>query len=139
MKPESGIKKFQTQKVQVKYLNNKFLMPAILLTLLALFLTACDSSIPGPPYGLTQTGNQAGEVSLNWGDSGKGVDGFVIERSLDNFTTIDASLTAPPDARDYTDKSVQPATKYYYRVISENGTLRSKPSNVRIVTTQAGK
>ena len=121
--------------MQVNELDKKMWMLIGILMALLLVMTSCDSAIPSAPFGLTLTSNRLGEVSLNWGNYGEGVDKFYIERSADNFTSIQTTFIVSANTRDYSDNTVLPAMYYYYRVVSANGTVHSLPSNVLKVFT----
>lgn len=91
---------------------------------------------PGAPSGLTAVSSLSTRVTLNWTDNSANETSFRIERSQNgvNFTEI-SSVGA--NATSFTDTTVQPGTRYHYRVRTANGSIFSTFSNVAEVTTQS--
>ncbi|MBI4304162.1 MAG: fibronectin type III domain-containing protein [Chloroflexi bacterium] len=95
------------------------------------------TATPGSPSGFWATAATARQVNVGWSHNGTSVSGFSIERSTDNFTSIDATFSAPADVRTFTDTTVTPSTTLAFRVLAVNGAVSSAPSNAVIVTTPA--
>jgi len=99
------------------------------------------TTAPDAPSNLTakrsgSPGNQ--RIDLSWTDNSSYEAGFVIERSKDNFTTIDQTYNTLKDTTSYHDSTnLLKKTKYYYRVFALSSTsTRSAPSNVATVSTK---
>lgn len=92
------------------------------------------ASIPLSPEGLTATAASSKEIVLKWEDRSNNESWFEIERSSDgtNFTLIS---TEPSNTAGYTDKNIESATQYYYRVRATGLAGNSGYSNVANVTT----
>lgn len=68
-------------------------------------------------------------INMTWTDRSYNETGFRLQRSTDNSTFTDLKLL-PANTTAYSDSTVWPATKYYYRVVAVNGTVSSGYSNV---------
>ena len=96
------------------------------------------SQVPSAASGLTAT--RAGSVrnqriNLGWVDNSGNEANFVVERSTDAVSwTILAILAA--NTTTYSDRDIQPATTYYYRVRATNAAGSSAYSNVASATTR---
>ena len=134
-----------------KFLSTKPVLGSLALltmALAALFITlamphsAQGSTPPPAPTGLTAPTVSHNSVRLNWADPGNiDIEGYVIlRRDTENqpagtFTTIDSNTGST--ATTYTDATVEPETRYVYRVkaIGPGGT--SEWSNYVTITTPA--
>jgi titin len=77
---------------------------------------------PAAPSGLRLTRTGGGTVIIvNWTDNSTNETGFYIERST-NGTTFIRRATQGRNSQGYQDRGLTPATKYWYRVQSYNGT-----------------
>ncbi|MCD6288728.1 MAG: fibronectin type III domain-containing protein, partial [Candidatus Hydrogenedentes bacterium] len=94
---------------------------------------------PLPPTAPTDL--QAGAISsstirLTWRDTSDIEEGFDIERSLEPDSGFELVTTVEPNRQSYDDVSLEPATRYYYRVRATNSVGGSGYSNVADATTQ---
>jgi gliding motility-associated-like protein len=104
--------------------------------------TLVDPALPVAPTALTATATSHTAINLTWTDpltsaNANNETGFQIERSL-NGTAFTLLTTTAADVTAYSDNSLTPTTKYYYRVRAVNGTGNSPTySNVADATTAA--
>jgi len=89
---------------------------------------------PQPPSGLTSTAASSRRIELNWDDRADDEVGFHIERqdpddSMMLLQPLDANITS------YTDKGLEPNTRYCYRVRAFNDEGASEFSNQSCATT----
>jgi len=91
---------------------------------------------PTAPSNLMATAVAANNVSLAWNDNSINEDGFLIQRATNNgfsqnvmFFAVGANVTA------FTDTTVAPNTRYYYRVLAFKATGNSAWSNTLNVRT----
>jgi hypothetical protein len=90
---------------------------------------------PAAPSSLTAA-RIGWRIALNWVDNATNEAKFVIERSTDNFSSVDP-FEVPANTTGYRDTTVQARTTYSYRVFAVSATgLRSGPSNVATVSTR---
>jgi len=89
---------------------------------------------PTAPTGLSASAVSSSQINLKWTDGSDNETGFEIERSLDGktFTKI---TDAAANSGSYENTSLQPETRYYYRVRSVNAAGKSGYSNVADATT----
>lgn len=74
------------------------------------------------PSGFAANTVSAGSVTLGWTDNSSAEWRFRIQRSTSvNFDRNLLNLTVPANTVTWTDTSVAPATKYYYRIRTEQG------------------
>ncbi|GAB4033177.1 fibronectin type III domain-containing protein [Spirosoma gilvum] len=92
---------------------------------------------PADPARLAITSFTYNQVSLQWADLSGNESGFQIDRSPDGNTWTKIG-DAGQNATTYTDQSVAPQTRYFYRVRAVNGAGSSGPSNSVDVTTPVG-
>jgi titin len=92
---------------------------------------------PTAPARLAVTAVTYNQVSLQWADLSNNETGFQIERSPDGsaWTKIDEVVF---NTTSYIDKTVQPQTKYYYRVRAINAAGPSAYTTPVDVTTPVG-
>jgi FtsP/CotA-like multicopper oxidase with cupredoxin domain len=91
---------------------------------------------PADPSNLSATTITRTSVTLTWTDNSNNEDGFLIQRADNNgFSQGLTSFTVGPNVTTFTDTTVQPNTRYYYRVRSFNGLGNSGFSNTINVTT----
>ncbi|MDQ3928487.1 MAG: fibronectin type III domain-containing protein, partial [Chloroflexota bacterium] len=97
---------------------------------------ASTATLPAAPTGLTATAVSSSRVDLSWTDNASNEDSYTVERSLDGttgWTVLTGTLAA--NTNSYADTSVNPATKYYYRVKASNAGGDSAYSNTASTTT----
>jgi hypothetical protein len=88
---------------------------------------------PGDPVNLEAEAQGWNLVFLEWEHSGENIDGFILQRKLDDhFITID---TLSPDLREYLDTGLPPITEIDYRIIAFNTDGYSRNSNNATATT----
>ena len=85
---------------------------------------------PTAPIQLVATADNATQVTLTWIDNSTNEVGFNVQRSTTG-KVYGPSIVLGPDVTSYTDTTVLPRTKYYYRVQSFN----SYGTSTFIVTT----
>ncbi len=89
------------------------------------------------PTDLSASSTTSGyRVDLTWSDHATDESAYTVERSPDgsaNWTILNSSLG--PNATSYSDASVMPITRYYYRVKATNSIGSSSYSNIASVTT----
>ena len=90
---------------------------------------------PSAPSGLTAGSPESTRVTLNWTDNSTNETSFRVERSANgvSFSEIDV---VGANATSFNDNTVQPGTRYYYRVRAANGAGPSPYSNAAEVTTR---
>jgi FtsP/CotA-like multicopper oxidase with cupredoxin domain len=85
---------------------------------------------PNAPSNLRTTFVSRFAIRLAWNDNSNNENGFIIQRAADSaFTTELATFTVAANVRSFTDNTVEPHTRYYYRVIAYNQAGNSTPSN----------
>lgn len=89
---------------------------------------------PDAPSDLTAVARGKAKIILNWTDNSSNEDGFNIYRGTDgvNFSPL---ATVGVDSTSYTDRNVQSATTYYYKVCAYN-TSGENCSNIASATTK---
>ncbi|MBI4304173.1 MAG: fibronectin type III domain-containing protein, partial [Chloroflexi bacterium] len=111
---------------------------AVLLAAMMLPLSppAAVRAAPAPPSGLSAnvTGPTQNQVTLTWTDNSANETGFVLERSVNLFTTLERDFTLPVNTTLFVDTTVVPGTTYAYRVLAADATGSSPPSNVATVS-----
>ncbi|MBI2853144.1 MAG: fibronectin type III domain-containing protein [Chloroflexi bacterium] len=93
------------------------------------------TATPAVPASLKVLGVAHNQLSLEWAHDGLNVKSFTVERSVDDFSSINAAFTAPAEARTFTDVTVMASTAFAYRVRAVNGSVSSLPSDVLTVST----
>lgn len=93
------------------------------------------------PVNLTATALDGMSIELQWEDTTLFEDGFELERSLDGVTGWTQVTLTPPSSGTggfvtYPDGSLNPNTRYYYRVRAYNSLTNSAYSNVASAITQ---
>ena len=88
---------------------------------------------PAAPEALTAQAQNPTEVILTWQDKSDNEEGFLIYRTSSGDWELAATLG--PGSASYTDRTVQPNTKYYYVVYAYVGEIPSKESNMAEITT----
>ena len=86
---------------------------------------------PAPPGALVASAQPEGNMQLQWHDHSANNDGFVLDRSFDGNSWIQAAVLPPdvglelnpdwPNTRTYVDTGLPPDTTVYYRVLAFNG------------------
>lgn len=89
---------------------------------------------PAPPSGLEATTISSTETVLNWIGNAGDESGFRIERSPDNVT-FSLVATIGANLQTYSSHGLDPATKYYYRVLAFDGTGDSDYTDTVSATT----
>ena len=87
------------------------------------------------PEALTAQAQAPTEVVLTWQDKSSNEEGFLLYRTSTGEWEQIAVVSA--NTAGYTDKAVQPNTKYYYVIYAYIGQTPSKESNIAEVTTSA--
>ncbi|HET8538396.1 MAG TPA: fibronectin type III domain-containing protein [Anaeromyxobacter sp.] len=124
----TGLLPGRTYNWQVGAYNNSGL-------LYSLPATCTTTGTPVPAAGLTATFVSAAQVDLEWIDQSGSEAGFRVQRAADvSFTTF-VEWSVPMNTTRFTDVGVQPATAYFYRVVSFNANGDAAPSNIVEVTT----
>ena len=91
---------------------------------------------PAAPSNLRATAVAQTSVALAWNDNSDNEDGFLIQRATNNgFSQGLTSFSAGANATAFTDTTVAPDTRYYYRVRSFNGLGNSAFSNTINIRT----
>ncbi len=89
---------------------------------------------PAEPYNLSVTGSAPDAPRANtllWNEGSFNEEGFAVQRATDSkFTRNVTSFDAGANTISYTDTTVEPKTKYYYRVRAINSIGSSEYSNV---------
>lgn len=88
---------------------------------------------PAAPEGLTAQAQNPTEVILTWLDKSDNEEGFLVYRTSSGEWELAATLG--PGSASYTDRTVQPNTKYYYVVYAYVGEIPSQESNMIEITT----
>ncbi|HET6251784.1 MAG TPA: NPCBM/NEW2 domain-containing protein [Tepidisphaeraceae bacterium] len=101
-----------------------------------LLTTATAPTIPSAPTGLTAQATSATQINLAWTNTASNQTGVIVQRSTDG-TNFSPLITLGAAANTYSDTSVSPSTKYYYRVLATNAAGNSTPSPVASATTLA--
>lgn len=92
------------------------------------------AAIPKAPTTLTAVATTSGQINLAWLDVSTDETGFEVEQSTDGTKFVRVA-DLPANAIVYQDKSLKPATKYWYRVRSKNASGNSAYSNIANATT----
>ena len=106
-----------------------------------LALTACLLNVPvgfgqpSAPGGLSATTVSTTQINLTWNDNSANEQGFQIEQSLDSiaFSPIVATTN---NVTAYAVTNLNPAIRYYFRVLAFNGAGNSPYSNTNYATTR---
>jgi hypothetical protein len=97
-----------------------------------------DSGVPpdAVPSGLTATPASTTSITLNWVNNASNATGVKVLRSTDgvNFMQID---TVARDTTLYTDTSLTPSTRYFYRLVASNQHGDSAASATASAVTRA--
>ncbi|MCS7202050.1 MAG: fibronectin type III domain-containing protein [Dictyoglomus sp.] len=106
-----------------------------------LFLYGCASNSPTYPVNLPQApSNLKAEilsekrVKLSWIDNSNNEDGFILERKKDGETWKEVKNLGINE-NSYIDISLDPGTKYFYRICAYNSSGRSDYSNICEILT----
>ena len=93
------------------------------------------SDPPSIPTGLTAV-NQGENVFLDWDHDGVGnPTGYKIERALGDGAFFDLVSNTADTSTNFLDNTVDPATKYRYRISAINAFGTSDPSQIATITT----
>lgn len=103
---------------------------------------ATTTSGPAAPVNLTLTNTQPGEkVTLQWSDLANNETSYVVQRSARfDFlpsSAIELSVALPANTTSYIDTTVDPLTKYYYRVFAVNAQGNSAAAKATITTPES--
>jgi phosphodiesterase/alkaline phosphatase D-like protein len=97
--------------------------------------TPSATSLPEAPTNLAANAATCNEVSLTWTDNAINETGFIIERKEDGgiYSSLTSSVTE--NSTSFTDNTVEPEKKYYYRIAAYNINGESAYSNEANTTT----
>jgi FtsP/CotA-like multicopper oxidase with cupredoxin domain len=85
---------------------------------------------PAAPSNLVATAVTRNNVTLAWTDNSNNEDGFLIQRAANSgFSQNVVYIAVGVNVNTYTDTTVAPDTRYYYRVLAFSGTGNSAWSN----------
>ena len=93
--------------------------------------------VPGAPSSLTATAISSYQINLAWSDTNTTEIGFEIQRSPLTNGNWSQLTTVATNVLSYSDTTVAPGTKYYYRVRAYNVGGNSSFSNTANTTTPA--
>jgi fibronectin type 3 domain-containing protein len=92
-----------------------------------------EAVVPIAPTTLVVAKAGAGKLKLTWADKSSNEDGFIVERSLDNSSFVEAAqLTA--NTTSFIDVNLKAKTHYFYRVRAAHGISRSASTNTASAT-----
>lgn len=98
--------------------------------------TQVPTPVPAAPSTLALTVKSASSIALTWKDNSTTESGFKIERSTDGVTFTQVTSVAVGIVA-YTDSSLSPSKKYWYRVCAYNAGGNSTYTAAASATTQA--
>ncbi|SEJ19352.1 Por secretion system C-terminal sorting domain-containing protein [Dyadobacter sp. SG02] len=98
------------------------------------FSSGVWAAIPKAPSTLVAVAASASQINLAWVDLATDETGFEVEQSTDG-TKFAKIADVPANTIIYQDKSLKPATKYWYRVRAKNASGASGYSNIANATT----
>jgi N-acetylneuraminic acid mutarotase len=96
---------------------------------------AVGSAQPAAPSGLSATAVSTTQINLTWNDNSTNEQGFQIEQSLDSIAFSPIVVTTS-NVTTYVVTNLNPAIRYYFRVLAFNGAGNSPYSNTNYATTQ---
>jgi len=96
-----------------------------------------EESRPSKPSNLNLTVLSKEQIKLTWKDNSDNEQGFIIERSPGNANLFSEIYRAVPNSIEYTNRSLSPGTRYYYRICAFNTEGKSGYSEVKYATTLA--
>ena len=110
-----------------------------LLLVAGVFFAACsgdddDTGVPAAPSALNAA-LMTGQPHLTWTDNANDETGFSIERMIQGTGAFAEVATETFDIEQYHDTSAASGKTYVYRVIAENASGASAPSNEATITT----
>lgn len=82
--------------------------------------SASGLTLPGTPAGLTATAASQTEIDLKWTDTSANPAQFQVERSTGNGSFVVIASNVAAGTTTFADQTVQPGTKYAYRVRAFN-------------------
>ncbi|WP_445736018.1 fibronectin type III domain-containing protein [Mariniflexile sp.] len=95
----------------------------------------CNTAVPNKPSDLVAKSISSSQIDLSWTDASDNETGFSIERKSNAAFEIVASVGA--NVKTYSDKGLNGATAYTYRVVAKNAGGNSEYSNESAATTSA--
>ncbi|MBI4242700.1 MAG: fibronectin type III domain-containing protein [Planctomycetes bacterium] len=75
---------------------------------------------PKAPSNFRSTSVQSSRVTMTWRDNSEVEDEFLLERSASQNFSPKTTFNIPANIITYTDNTVQPSTRYYYRIKARN-------------------
>lgn len=90
--------------------------------------------VPQAPSNLRVAFRGATSITLRWADNSTNESSFILERSRDNFATVEATRQVSANVTIYSDTGLLRRTQYWYRIMARNAFGDSEYSNV--VTTK---
>ena len=95
---------------------------------------APSSTPPTAPANLGATAVSSSQINLAWSDLSSNENGFIIQRSTDNYNFVQVA-TVGVNVASYSNSGLAANTTYYYRVQATNSVGSSAYSNVAVATT----
>ena len=96
---------------------------------------APSSTPPTAPANLGATAVSSSQINLAWSDLSSNENGFIIQRSTDNYNFVQVA-TVGANVASYSNSGLAANTTYYYRVQATNSAGASAFSNGASATTQ---
>jgi hypothetical protein len=93
------------------------------------------TAVPAAPEGLSATATSGTSINLSWINEATNARAVRIFRSTGDSSTFVQIALVKPDTTTFTDKTVTPSTKYFYRVAATNALGDSNASNTANATT----
>ena len=101
------------------------------------YTSACASSIPSSPSGLSAYAVSQSQINLSWIDNSSNENGFKIERKTGSGGSYSLINTTSSNTTSYSNTGLSANTTYYYRVYAYNSNGNSGYSNEVNATTQS--
>ena len=98
---------------------------------------AAQPQPPAAPSNLAGSAASESQIDLTWKDNSTDESSFILERSTDSSFTTSTKIDVANDLTSYSDKGLQAATTYWYRIRARNAVGASAYSNTVSVTTKA--
>ncbi|WP_291043903.1 fibronectin type III domain-containing protein [Dyadobacter sp. 50-39] len=125
---------FAPYRPEFMILSRAFLLVSS-LCINVLVRSAALAAVPKAPATLVAVAASASQINLNWVDLATDETGFEVEQSTDGTKFVKIA-DLPANAITYQDKSLKPASRYWYRVLAKNSAGKSVYSNIADATTR---